>query len=153
MVPKEELPAKISGQELEEILDALSDEDRLDLLREIITARSESASISVRFSGPIPLPEHFKAYGEVLPDAPDRILALAEQEQKIRNEGQAEMFANERLKVNRATLVWIGMLVVAGIATWKGYTQIAVPLGLTGIAAIIIQLIEKLVERFLGRDE
>lgn len=54
MTPKEELPAKISGEELEEILDALSDEDRLDLLREIVTARSESTSISVQFSGPIP---------------------------------------------------------------------------------------------------
>lgn len=152
MTPKKNLPVEISDQDLEEILEALPDEKRLEVEQKIIAARSERTSISIEFSGPIPLPEHFKAYGDVLPDAPDRILAMAEREQENRSDGQTQMFANERHKVDRATIVWLGMLVVAGIATWRGYTQIALPLGLTGVGAIVLQFIDKLIDRFLGDD-
>ena len=32
------------------------------------------------FRSPLPVPEDFKAYGEVIPDAPERILCLMEQQ-------------------------------------------------------------------------
>ena len=30
------------------------------------------------FRGPLPAPEDFKAYGDVIPDAPERILSMME---------------------------------------------------------------------------
>lgn len=36
------------------------------------------------YSGPLPAPEDFKAYKEVLADAPERIIAMAERQQKHR---------------------------------------------------------------------
>lgn len=36
--------------------------------------------------GPLPTPSDFLAYGEVLPDAPERILRMAEEEQRHRHE-------------------------------------------------------------------
>jgi len=45
------------------------------------TIRREIHQIS-HFSGPLPPPEQFQKYGSVLPDAPDRILAMAELGQK-----------------------------------------------------------------------
>ena len=36
--------------------------------------------------GPLPAPAEFAGYGEVLPDAPERILAMAEKEQEHRHQ-------------------------------------------------------------------
>lgn len=46
----------------------------------IITAR-----VSQTFEGPLPAPADFAAYKETLPSAPERILSMAESEQKHRH--------------------------------------------------------------------
>lgn len=62
---------------------------------------------------------------------------MAEKEQQIRADGQAGILANDRLKINRATLLGVGLIVVAGVATWLGHTAIALPLGLVGTVAAL----------------
>ena len=39
-------------------------------------------------SGPLPAPEEFQRYGEVLPDAPERILRMAEHELEMHTTGR-----------------------------------------------------------------
>lgn len=44
-----------------------------------------AASVSQHFEGPLPAPADFAAYKETLPSAPERILAMAENEQDYRH--------------------------------------------------------------------
>lgn len=43
----------------------------------------QTLSQSSHFSGPIPHPEIFKLYGEIIPDAPNRILTVFEEDSKF----------------------------------------------------------------------
>lgn len=88
-------------------------------------------------SGPLPSPEDFKKYGEVLPDAPERIMAMAEEEQQIRKDGQTRMLINDEKSMNRATLVGMGFIGVLVLATWLG----SVPLALLSILPFILRLL------------
>lgn len=69
------------------------------------------------FSGPLPNPEAFAKYNEVLPDAADRILGMAEKEQGIRHEAQRGAIANDCRRINATTIVALSIVVVAGVAT------------------------------------
>ncbi len=44
----------------------------------------EHSRVETTFSGPLPAPGDFKKYSDVLPNAADRILSMAEKEQEIR---------------------------------------------------------------------
>ena len=59
----------------------------------------EHSRVETTFSGPLPAPGDFKKYSDVLPNAADRILSMAEKEQEIRAHGQAGMLANDRKKI------------------------------------------------------
>lgn len=63
------------------------------------------------------------------------------------------MLANERQKINLGALLGIALLVVAGIAAWRGQGAIAIPLGLAGTFALIIRLLDKWISRLYGNDE
>jgi uncharacterized membrane protein len=47
-------------------------------------ANAVTISGSVEYHGPLPLPSDFKQYGDVLANAPERILSMAEKEQDSR---------------------------------------------------------------------
>lgn len=72
----------------------------------VVTERTISQTTVT--TGPIPSPEIFKAYGEVLIDAPDRILRMAEQEAEQRQ-------AREMWKV-RGDVILAHLGVVCGFA-------------------------------------
>jgi len=47
-----------------------------------------AAHVSKQFSGPIPPPEYLEHYNRIVPNAAERILAMAEREQTHRHDGQ-----------------------------------------------------------------
>ncbi len=92
-------------------------------------------------SGPIPSPEDFERYDQSLPGAADRILSMAEKEQQIRAIEQEKAFSNDSRRINAAAILGLALIIVAGVATWKGFDGIAITLGLSGIIAAIFRQI------------
>ena len=128
--------------DLHQFVASLPDDKKIELYKFL------EISVETTFAGPLPSPDDLKKYNEVLPDAADRIMNMAEKEQQIRADGQAGILANDRLRINRATLLGVSLIVVAGIATWLGRTEIALPLGLVGtVAAILRQVMDWLDQR------
>ncbi len=142
------LPAKQGKAAVAELVKDLPDSEKIELAKELTVSRVETT-----FSGPLPTPQDFQKYSEVLSDAPDRIMRMAEREQQIRAEGQKGMLANERWKLNLGALLGVALLVVSGIAAWRGQGSIAIPLGLAGTFALIIRLLDKWISHLFGKDE
>ncbi len=74
---------------LEEIIE---DSDTLKEEIKAIVAQKVSHKI---YHGPLPPASEFKKYGEILPDAPDRILAMAEEEQAHRHDMNKKVLQQE----------------------------------------------------------
>ena len=110
-----------SHQDVVELVHDLTDEQRVQMAQELV----EHSLIEQTFTGPLPKPEDFAEYEQVMPGAANRILAMAEKEQQIRTDGQDKILANDRRRINGATLLSIALIAVAGIATWQGYIGIA----------------------------
>ena len=100
-----------------------------------------------RFEGPIPSPEIFKQYAEIIPDAPERILAVFEQDSKhIRDIEMGALNAqksdNKRIHYMAWSLVMTGF-VMSGIFAWLDKDTLAfVTLGTT-IGAILYSFLKK----------
>ena len=143
VVPEDEqrkVLAVLLAQRINELAALPEDEKRKE-----ITAVISHTQI---FSGPLPNPEAFAKYNEVLPNAADRILGMAEKEQDIRHEAQKGAIANDRSRINAITIVALSLVGVAGVATWLGEEVIAIPLGLAGvIGAIFRQIFRQMVDR------
>jgi hypothetical protein len=74
-VHEEARPIKQEPLDLNEVLKSLDPQKR-----EIITKAIYAIEEQKSFSGPLPAPEDFMAYKNVMPDAPERILAMAERQ-------------------------------------------------------------------------
>lgn len=59
-------------------------------------------------SGPLPSVEMFKAYGEVVEDAPERILCMAEKEQDAAHEFSRKALSHEKTLVSQGQ--WMGFI-------------------------------------------
>ena len=99
----------------------------------------------------MPSPDDFKKYSEVLPNAPERIMSMAEKEQQIRADGQAGMLANERWRIYGSMLIGMSLIAVAALATCLGHAYIALPIGLAGAFVALILQIPK--ERIMSMAE
>lgn len=101
---EKELPANIS---LDEALIGLPEEKREQIL---VAFRQE-----VAYSGPIPPPNHFAQYENVLPGAADRILSMAEREQEDRHR------SNKMDRKLSFIGLWLGAiltLIIIGVAVY-----------------------------------
>ena len=123
--------AALLAQKINEIA-ALPDDEKQ---REITAVISHTQI----YSGPLPSPEAFARYNEVLPNAADRILGMAEKEQEIRHEAQRGSITNDRHRIRAALFVALAIVGVAGLATWFGQAWIAVPLGLAGVLGTFVR--------------
>ena len=65
--------------DVNEVLAKLAPEQRTIIIKAFMAMKSERS-----FRGPLPAPEDFKAYGEVIENAPERILSMTEQQVKHR---------------------------------------------------------------------
>ena len=62
------------------------------------------------FCGPLPAPEDFKAYGKVIPDAPERILCLMEQQVEHRISTERNIVTSGLKESRRGQ--WMGCSIV-----------------------------------------
>ena len=149
MASKRDTPAEQGesspDQSLSEFVASLPEDKKLQLIQMLEVSRVETT-----FSGPLPSPEDFKKYNEVLPDAANRLMALAEKEQQIRADGQAEMLANDRRRITGGLLLGMSLVTVAGLATWLGYALIALPIGLAGVLTAFVRQVLNWLDRRRG---
>lgn len=115
-------------------------EQKLRLAREL----ARRTAIETTSFSPIPPPDILQQYRDILPDAPDRIFTMAEQEQQFRAERQTSTFGNERKRIG--TVLWLGFALsaVAGLAIWHGSAYIAL-----GLAPPLFALLQRLMRRKL----
>ena len=95
----------------------------------------------VSYRGPLPTPEDFQRYNQVLDGAAERILRMAEEEQAGRGIERNQRFIYKMTRVILAGTVSIGLVVVVGFATYYGLTLIAVPLGMVGFLSLVARLV------------
>jgi len=83
-----------------------------------------------KFSGPLPPPELLKGYGELMPDLPERIVAMVEKEQAHKHNRENKTMEYVRNDVRRGqilgALVSLGSLATAGFCAWIGAPWIIV---------------------------
>ena len=73
------------------------------------------------YSGPLPTPSDFAAYKETLPNAPERIMAMAETEQVHRHETEKDILNKTgRENLIGQILAFLLALTCLGIATFLG---------------------------------
>ena len=65
------------------------------------------------FNGPLPPPEIFREYGNVVNDAPERILRVFEQDSKHVREMQSKALEMERVRDTRAQWMTFGVMVLS----------------------------------------
>ena len=79
---------------------------------------------------PLPTPEEFKLYGETLPDAPDRILKIAESSNQV----LTSVLAKDNARA--FCLKCISVICGLGVACWMGYLGLEIAAGVIGVAAL-----------------
>lgn len=96
-------------------------------------------SMSKSYSGPLPPAEMFERYESVMPGSGERIIAMAEKEQKLRGNTENGAIANDKLRVYGSITVSLALIVAAVIAAYLGEAFLSGVLGLGGIIGGIIR--------------
>ena len=114
--------------------------------------KTELVKIALHYNryheGPLPPAEEFARYNEIVPGAGDRILGMAEKEQKIRAEAQKKVLSNERTKINGAVILGASLISVAALALIEGNTPVAISFGLVGaLTAALRRILDFLIQK------
>ena len=117
-------------EELEQILSKLPKEAR----KEIRTLVTEAA-----FSGPLPPPSMFEHYEQVLPGAANRIIAMAEKEQTLRQRDTGWMLTNDTIRVIASLLVSLLLIAAAVYLGLNGQPWLGGVLGTSGVFAALMR--------------
>ena len=149
-------PANI--EDIAKQIESLDDSQKLQLLksqfesvedperkRELVE-RVQMQIMELHHSGPLPTAQQFAAYEEVHPGTAERILRMAEQKQEFGMEIVRGYQSHRRTGLNYSFVINILVILVALLATYLGIAIIAIPLGLVGLLALIL-------ERFLSRPD
>ena len=91
--------------------------------------------------GPLPTPEEFQGYGEVLHDAPERILRMAEREQEARHKGYRDKAKRDRLQLQGSITVSLALVVASVLIALIGLPWVSVSIGLSGLVGTILRWI------------
>jgi uncharacterized membrane protein len=123
-IHEEARPIKQEPLDLNEVLKSLDPQKR-----EIITKAIYAIEEQKSFSGPLPAPEDFMAYKNVMPDAPERILAMAERQSQHRINTETKIVESgiresKRGQLLGATIV-IGCLICSVILGLQGHDVLA----------------------------
>ncbi len=140
-MPKDkEIPLPTEVEDIKRKLEQLPEDSRVEVLSRFTPIEVTSEVTSVH-RGPLPPPESFRGYEEILPGAAERILVIAEKEQQIRHEGQKGAIFNDRLRILSSWTTSIGLLVLCGfIAFGTGQVIASLPFGLAGSLVAMFRL-------------
>lgn len=106
-----------------------------------ITVVQEQTTMETLHTGPIPSPDVFKAYGEVLQDAPDRILRMAEDEAKGRRDREMWKVKGDvilaPLGVVCGFAIGVTTVIAGASVVMAGHDLAGFGLGGTGLASLV----------------
>lgn len=94
--------------DVNEVLAKLAPEQRTIIIKAFMAMKSERS-----FRGPLPAPEDFKAYGEVIENAPERILSMTEQQVKHRINTEDSIVKSGLAESRRGQ--WMGLFYCLGV--------------------------------------
>lgn len=117
--PKETNESHPSPVDLNEVLKNIKDPEQ-----RAVVAHAFSAMVQRKtFSGPLPAPEDFKAYQEVMHDAPERILTMTEHQIAHRIDCEKKII-DIRARESRIgqIMAFVIALVSMGVICFHGYT-------------------------------
>lgn len=97
--------------------------DRQEEIKAMMVATMTEALSS--YQGPIPHPEHFAKYEEVLPGAGDRIIRMAEREQDNRLQSTRSQNAQRVIGLWLGTFLIMLLILAAVYAIYAGATTLA----------------------------
>lgn len=106
-------------------------------------------SVETAYNGPIPPPDYFKGYKEVMPDAPERILAMAERQQEHRIEME-RMIINRNLRLSErgqifGLIIVVLFLIAAVVLALEGHDRLAmIIMGTTLLGVLVVFVLNKL---------
>ena len=105
------------------------------------TKKATQVVTAQQFVGPIPPPEVFRQYGQVISDAPERILKVFELDSKHTREMQMIALKSETARDSRAQwMAFVIMLVAFGLTAFAIVHGNAVSGILTGLGALFLAL-------------
>ena len=108
-----------SRVDLNEVLKDIKDPEQRTIVAQAFTAMVESKA----FSGPLPAPEDVKAYQDVVQDAPERILSMAEHQMEHRIECEKKIIdVRARESSIGQIMAFVIALVSMGVICFLGYT-------------------------------
>ena len=98
----ENIPRKL-GEAIEPVISStqLSNEEKVEKVGHLVAGMIAVSQES--FSGPMPHPDILKGYKELIPNAPERILQMAEQEQRHRIEVENKMLEQNNRNIIEST--------------------------------------------------
>lgn len=133
--PKEVIT--IDPDEINRIIQQLPNESDRRVIEAVVTERM--------FQGPLPPPEFLAAYKQVLPDAPERIMAMAEREQQHRHNSDDKMIKGAISQRSTGQVLGFILALLFGVASvilgLNGQTWLAGILGTStviGLAVIFV---------------
>jgi len=108
-----------------------------------IIAKGLVVTKETSFSGPIPPPDMLERYEKALPGSADRIVAIAENEQKIRDKNDSRSSYNDTFRVFGSIAVSISLVMAACFCVYYGQPWAAVALGASGVIPSVIKAFTK----------
>lgn len=139
----EENALKVNVAQLENESERAKDPDNIARIIQEIPSESDRKMIEAvvmerLYSGPLPPPEYIAAYKDVLPDAPERIFAMAEQEQKHRHNIENEVAMRTLRQRSTGQILGFVLALLFGVASFVlGLNGVVWLAGILGTSTVI----------------
>jgi uncharacterized membrane protein len=122
--------------EAAEVLKSLSEEKRGVIINEIVRFEQRT------FAGPVPHPDHLAGYEKTLPGAANRILEMAEREQRHRHEIESDLLKTKHKEHKRGQnigcILVVFLAIVAGGLGFLSHDWLSGAIFTTTIVSVII---------------
>ena len=104
--------------DINKVIDGIKDPKQRSIIAHAFSAMVDRKT----FSGPLPAPEDFKAYQDVMEDAPERILTMAEKQMAHRFECEKKII-DSRIRESRIGQIMAFIIAIfsIGIVCFLGY--------------------------------
>ncbi len=107
----------------------------------IVPSRTVATATAESFSGPLPPPQILEKYNEVVPDAAERIIAMAERQSKHRQQLEAKVIesdiGNSRLGLHYGLIIGLATVIGGAFCIYSGYEIGGTVLGGTGLTGLV----------------
>lgn len=92
-------------------------------------------------SGPLPSPETFARYAQILPDLPERILTVYEEDSKhVREMNSTALHGAIKIDTRAQILGFSGIALTYAFAAYLAYLDKDIGAALTGVAAVFLSI-------------